>query len=195
MHLLVEIKDGSNKKMKTPAQNNSEAGFSYIETLISIVVLTVGLLAVLSAMTFSLLYAQVLEKKTLAKEVAGSIVENIFAIRDIQSQGGLALSGWDAVQIKQGTNGGIFVSGWFPVREGPGTDGIYGTTDDSCAANASCTNSPVAPGYERNISITDIVENGAVRKRRISVTVRYRSIGSVYREETISTIIANLPLN
>ena len=176
-------------------EKNGEAGFSYVETLISMVILTVGLLGVLSAMTFSLLYSQVLEKKTLAKGIAGSIIENIFAIRDIQSQGGIALSGWDAIQVKQSGNSGIFVSGWFPVRAGPGTDGIYGTTDDSCAEGGSCTTSPVAPGYERNIAITDIVENGVVRKRKVSVTVRYRAVGGVLREENISTIIANLPFN
>jgi hypothetical protein len=87
------------------------------------------------------------------------------------------------------------VGGWFPVRAGPGVDGIYGTTDDSCDAGGFCTSEPVAAGYERNIAITDIVENGVVRKRHIEVNVRYRAIGGVYRQETISTIIANLPLD
>lgn len=176
-------------------KKNGEAGFSYVETIISMVILTVGLLAAMSAMTFALLYAQISEKKTQAKEVAGSILENVFAIRDIQSQGGLALSGWDAVQIKQGTNPGIFIGGWYPVRDAPGADGIYGTTDDSCAVGGTCSTAAVVPGYERNIAINDIVENGVVRKRRITVTVRYRSTGGGYLQESLSTIIANLPIS
>jgi type II secretory pathway pseudopilin PulG len=192
---MGKIKNNIDTKADNIAKNKGEAGFSYIETIISMVILTVGLLAVLSAMTFALLYGQVAEKKTQAKEIASSIVENIFAVRDIQSQGGLAIDGWEAVQIKQTGNGGIFISGWFPVRAGPGVDGIYGTADDSCQAGGNCTSEPVAEGYERNIAITNIVENGVVRKRLINVNVRYRAIGGVYRQETISKIIANLPLN
>lgn len=185
---------------KTPTfpaavKNRSEAGFTYIETIISMVILTVGILGTLSAMTFGLLYAQVAEKKTQAKEIAGSVLENIFAIRDIQSQNGLAINGWDAIQIKNSTNTGIFVGDWFPVRDGTGADGIYGTDDDSCAANGACSNAAVVPGFERNIVISDIVENGVIRKRSISVSVRYRAIGGGYLTETISSIIANLPIN
>lgn len=185
-----------NGMAKAKSKNSKkEAGFSYIETIVAMVILTVGLLATLSAMTYSMLYAQVAGKKTMAKEIAGSMVENIFAIRDIQSQGGLAMSGWDAIQIKTQTNDGIFIDGWFPVRDGAGTDGIYGTADDSCAEGGTCTTANVVAGYERKINIDDITESGVVRKKRITVTVRYRSVGGGYLQESISTIIANLPTN
>lgn len=182
------------RKPKATSKNTRETGSTYIEVIISMVILTVGLLAMLSALTYALLYEREAEKKTQAKEIAGSIVENIFAIRDIQAQDNLAISGWDAVQIKQAGNTGIFVDGWFPVREAPGADGIYGTTDDSCAAGGTCTTAAIVPGYERKIAITDVVENGIARKRRIDVTVRYRTIGTLFRQETLSTIIANLPM-
>ena len=185
----------SDKAKATSGNKKGEAGFSYIETIVAMVILTVGLLATLSAMTYSVLYAQVAERKTMAKEIAISMIENIFAIRDIQSQGGLAMKGWDAIQIKQPTNSGIFTGGWFPVRDAPGADGIYGTDDDSCAVGGTCTTANVVPGYERKIDIQDITESGVVRKRRITVTVRYRAVGGVYRQESISTIIANLPIN
>ncbi|HEY0426390.1 MAG TPA: hypothetical protein VGC76_01165 [Pyrinomonadaceae bacterium] len=178
-----------------PPENKNEAGFSYIETIISILILTVGLLGALSGTTFALLYAQQSEKKTRAKEIAGSIIENVFAIRDIQSQGGLAMSGFDAIQIKNDSNTGIFIGGWFPVREGSGADGIYGTTDDSCLAGGTCTGAPIVAGYDRKIEISDLTENGVVRKRRINVTVRYQTNGGKTEQETISTIIANLPVN
>lgn len=177
------------------AARKNEAGFSYIETIISIVILTIGLLSILSAMTYSTLYAEEAEKKTHAKEIAGSIIENIFAVRDIQSQGGIAISGWDAVQISAGGNSGIFIGGWFPVRDGAGADGIYGTADDSCAVGGTCTGASVVSGYERKIEIIDLPENGIVRKRQINVIIRYRAISNTLRTETVSTIIANLPVN
>lgn len=175
--------------------NSAEDGFTYVETIIAMLIVTVGLLATLSAITYALVYSQITEKKTQAKEISGSIVENIFAIRDIQSQGGLAMDGWESIQIKDSTNAGIFEGGWYPVRQAPGADGIYGTTDDSCAFGSSCGNIAEIPGYERKISITNITENGVVRKRNIAVSVRYRAIGSITHEETISTIIGNLPIN
>lgn len=172
----------------------SERGSTLVEVVISMIILTVGLMAALSALTYGLLYSQEAEKKTQAKEIAASIVENIFAVRDIKSKDQLAISGWDAVQIKRDDNGGIFTDGWFPVREQPGQDGIYGTEDDSCPANQGCASAAtIVPGYERNITISDLAENGVVRKRRIDVNVRYRATNSALRQETISTIIADLP--
>lgn len=174
--------------------NKSQQGSTLAEVSISIVVLSVGLLAMLSALTYALLYAQEAEKKTQAKEIAASIVENVFAIRDIKSKGDLALDGWEAVQVKRNGNEGIFIDGWFPVREQPGADGVYGTADDSCTNAQGCATAPtIVSGYERNIAISDLVENGVVRKRRVDVNVRYKGTGQSLRQETISTIIANLP--
>lgn len=192
---MDKIKSSPVFKAKDKSERKGEGGFSYIETVISMVILIVGLLGVLSAMTYAVLYAREAERKTQAKELAGSFVENVFAIRDIQSQGGLAIKGWNAVQIQQNNNGGIFINGWFPIREGPGADGIYGTSDDSCAAGGNCTGVPIVPGFERDIDISDITENGVVRKRRIDVKIRYSTVGNTPRMETVSTIIANLPIN
>ncbi|MDQ6787929.1 MAG: hypothetical protein M3033_14075 [Acidobacteriota bacterium] len=192
---MGKIKNYIGLKPNVASKNKGEKGSTYIEVIVSIVILTVGLLAMLSALTYALLYEQEAEKKTRAKEIASSMVESIFAIRDIQAKDNLSISGWDAIQIKATGNTGIFIDGWFPVREDPGADGIYGTTDDSCAATGNCTTSPIVDGYERSIAITDVVENGIARKRRIDVSVRYKTVGGIYRQETLSTIIANLPMN
>lgn len=189
---MVEVnKDESAENKRTAGYG--ESGSTLAEVILSIVILSVGLLGVLSAMTYALLYAQEAEKKTRAKEIAGSIVENIFAIRDLKSQEELAIDGWDAIQIKKTDNSGIFSSGWFPVREEPGADGIYGTNDDSCAAAATCSAQTIVAGYERNIIIENIQENGSIRKKRIEVNVRYRATNRALRQETIATLIANLP--
>lgn len=192
---MDEIKYRRRGRINTAIEKSGESGSTYIEVIISIIILTVGLLGMLSAMTYAMLYAQEAEKQTRAKQIAGSIIENVFAIRDIQSQGGIPIIGWDAVQIKQNGNAGIFVGGWFPVREGPGADDIYGTTDDSCVVGGDCTFDAVVSGYERNIEISNLVENGVVRKRRVSVSIRYPASGGSLRQISISTLIANLPIN
>ena len=175
----------------------NQSGFTYIETVISLVIITVGMLGAISALTWGVFYMQSAEKRTKAKEIANSTIESVFAVRDINSQeknltGTIGFTGWNLIQTYNGTNTGVFANGWFPVRNTPGTDGLIGTIDDSCPAGSSCGGNAEIPGYERQIVITDIVENGLVRKRQLTVSVRY-NVGTLQRIETISTIIANLP--
>lgn len=183
-------------------RKQKEKGFSLIETIIALIILLIGILACLQAISFGMLYVQEVEKRGMAKEIARSTMETIFSIRDLQAfdpQAGTTYN-WNTIQVSNGSNGGIFYDSWRPVRENPGNDGIFGTADDSCAANISCVvgtytnSSAVMPGYERKIEIFDITENGVVRKRRIDVRVRY-FVGRLLRESVESTIVANLPLN
>lgn len=180
-----------------------ESGFSLIETIIAMIILTVGILATISAISFSLLYIQESEKITFAKEYARSTMETIFSIRDLELFDDNVADGtynWNTIVVKTDTNSGIFLKDWNPIRENPGADGIFGTADDACSATAACVvggvtnNSPVVEGYQRKIEVTDISENGIVRKRYIVVRVRYVS-GQQQREVTESTILANLPVD
>lgn len=180
-----------------------ETGFSLIETVIALVVLLVGILGTISALSFSIFSVQDSEKRSLSKEHARSTLETVFSVRDLlafdDAVGGASYS-WASIQVINGSNGGIFLDGWKPIRESPGADGIFGTADDACAAGSSCVvngttnSSAVVSGYERKIEIFDITENGVVRKRRVTVRIRY-FVGSLLREETESTIMANLPVS
>jgi Prokaryotic N-terminal methylation motif len=182
-------------------QNKNESGVSLIEVTIAMVIMLVGILGSLSAITSSVFSMQSSEKRTISKEVVRSSMETIFSIRDLlafDAQVGGTQYSWTALQST--TNGGIFLSGWRPIRENPGNDGIFGTADDACPAPNACVvnsitnNSPVQNGFERKIDIDPITENGIVRKRLFTISVRYY-IGSLQREESQSTIIANLQVN
>jgi Tfp pilus assembly protein PilV len=183
-------------------QRKKESGFSLIETIMALVVLLVGILSTMQAISYGILSMQESEKRALGKEAARSTMETIFSIRDLQAfdpQTGEPYN-WNAIQVSNGSNGGVFLDGWNPIRENPGDDGIFGTADDACAAANPCvvntyTNtSAVVTGFERKIEIYDITENNVVRKRRITVRVRY-FVGQLRREEAESTIVANLPVN
>lgn len=169
-----------------------ENGFSLVETMIAMVILTIGLLGALSALTWGMIYVQEAEKKTQAKQIANSVIETIFAVRDMRTKNGIAINGWKTVQTTDNSSTGVFADGWYPVRENQGDDAIYGTADDSCPGNSSCNSNPIVSGYDRKIEITDITQNNAVFKRQVDVTVRYY-IGTLARQEKISTIIACLP--
>ena len=176
----------------------SQEGFTYIEVMCAMVVLLVGILAQLSAICFSVLRQNEAEKQNMARQIASSTLESIFAARDLAQPNGI--SSWNTINNDSVNKNGIFVTGWYPVRRSAGADGIQGTKDDACAADTTCqsggytNNSEIIPGYERQIIITDIQETGnaVVKKRQLEIKIRY-FVGQAQREQSFTTIISDLP--
>jgi type II secretory pathway pseudopilin PulG len=185
----------------------NERGFSYIDVMIALVILMVGILASAAALTANLVRSFETEKQVVAKQIALSTIESIFSARDIARTG--AVSGWNSVgnvgsnPDSGGTPQGIFLSNFCPIRQDMGWDGVAGTADDACPAGSACqvsgrpdNNSEVLKGFERRIVITDLQDAErpspphAISRRRIDVTVRY-NINQLQREQTVSTIITN----
>lgn len=181
-------------------RSNSEKGFSLIEVLIAILIMTIGILAMLSAISYAMVREQGAESRNTARQLTSSALESIFAARDLRNSN--LLNNWEAVNNDDAVTPGIFASDWTPIREDAGKDGIHGTADDACASGTSCVaggytnSSSEIDGYERKIEISDIVEPDIpnVRKRKVEISVRYYA-GQLSQTESITTIIANLPFN
>lgn len=184
---------------------NNENGFTLIEVIIAILIMTIGVLSLLSAITYAVMRERDSEKKNVARQMAAAAIESIFATRDLlqvddslrQTNG---LTNWTAVANFNATTSpeGIFLTGYRPIRKDSGKDGIEGTADDACSIAASCvvgsyTNaSSVISGYEREIIITNIYESGSTtvsNRRKLTVNVRYFA-GQSQWVETVSTIIS-----
>lgn len=106
-----------------------ESGFSLIEVLISILVMTTGLLGLLGSLGLAMAATQNSEELNIAKQLANEALESILTARTT------AQVQW--VQIANGTcsvgqNCGLFLSGAQPINN-PGADGIVGTSDDAAA--------------------------------------------------------------
>lgn len=185
--------------------SKNEKGFTYIEVIIAILIMTIGLLAMLSAISYAVIRAQESEQRNIARQFTSAALESIFATRDllqvdpVKRQANI-LTNWDAVANNTPvTPQGIFLIGYNPIRQDSGRDQIEGTADDACPAGSNCTvggftnSSQEISGFEREIIITDIVEplTTIIRRKRIVVNVRYPA-GQAQRVETVSTIIANL---
>ena len=186
--------------------NRSEMGFSYIDVMIAIVIMLVGVMAMASALTANLIRSYETDKRIIAKQMALSTIESIIAARDISRPG--TIDGWDSVgnvgsNPVNGVNLGVFLNGWTPVREENGWDGVAGTADDACPAGGPCivagrptNDSAVINGFERQIVITDVQDPerpsppNPYTRRRIDVTIRY-FVNRIAREETVSTLITN----
>lgn len=175
-------------------KNHSESGFSYIDVMIAIVILMVGILALMAGMSAAAINAKGQAQQMIAKQIAASTMESIMSVKETDPE----RLGWDAIgnvgsNPVNGVNRGIFVTGLQPVLPGAGPDEILGTADD--------TGTPLT-GLRRQIIITDQCDPdrpsyncptpglSKVRIRTVQVSVTYY-VGSLARQEQISTVVTD----
>jgi len=171
-------------RMRTSKLNgNRQQGFTLVEVLISMVVLTIGLVSLLGIFAMAMAKTQGSQQDLIAKQVAQEAYEALFTARET------ANISWAQVQ-NVGTGSipdGIFVTGLQQVRQA-GVDGIMGTADDSAAPVQSMTlpgpdgivgttddiNLPLT-NFQRSIAITPVVNGGVIASdlRTVTVTVQY----------------------
>lgn len=181
-------------------------GFSYVDVIIAIFVLMIGILAMVSAITANLMRIYETEKRVIAKQTALSTIESIISAKEIARPG--VIEGWNAVgnigsNPVNGIPQGLFLNGFCPIREDLGWDGVAGTIDDACPSGSGCSvsgrpvnNSAELPGFDRQILIEEVPDPErpspphAVSRRKITVTVRYH-LNQIVREEVVSTIVTN----
>jgi type II secretory pathway pseudopilin PulG len=181
-------------------------GFSYIDVMIAIVIMMVGILAMAGALSANLVRSMESEKRTMAKQLALSTIESIMSAKEIERPG--VVDGWESLRnildvVPSGEINGIFRTGYNPVRAEVGWDGVAGTIDDACSGIVPCSvpgrpvnASPLIPGVQREIIITDVPDPerpsppNPISRRRIDVNVKY-FVNQATRLETMSTIITN----
>lgn len=177
--------------MQTRLQTSSR-GFSLIETMFAILVLSVGVLSLAGILAAGLAYMSSSQDDFLAQQKAEEAVESIFTARDSS-----ALT-WPA--INNVSNGGIFTDGAAKLCD-PGADGIVGTLDDNCAL-PDCIKTPGPDGilgtaddvcyplqtFTRTIAITTNV-GGDPTLKQITVTMNY-NVGKLTRQYVLNTYIS-----
>ena len=182
-----------------------EDGFSYIDVMIAIVILMVGILALSSALLANLVRSYESEKLILAKQMALSTTESIISAKELRREG--VVDGWASIRNAitpppTGEINGIFMTGFNPVREDMGWDGVAGTIDDACSATGPCSvsgrppnTSTVIQGFEREIVITDLADPerphpNPISRRTITVNIRY-AVNQAIRTQSVTTILTN----
>lgn len=180
--------------------NRNQAGFSYIDVMIAIVILMVGVLALMAAISGSMLISMGQEQRLNAKQYATSAMESIMAAKETSPATDPTRLGWNAIaNVGQnpdpatGLPRGIFVNGMQQVRANAGPDEIIGTVDDDGA---------VITGLGRQIVITDLCDPDRpssacpvpgtfpVRNRMVTITMSYSS-GTMARQEVLTTILTD----
>jgi len=167
-----------------------ESGFSLIEVLISMAILTTGLVSLLGVFGLAMASTQTSQSAMIAKQLANESYESIITARNTTQ------INWDDIQNSGSTTCivtgaatcGIFLSNMQQIYKA-GADGIYGTSDDSAAGeqqlqdpgpdgvfgNSDDTYIPLI-GYQRQITISPVLDadgNTISSVRSVTITVQY----------------------
>jgi len=184
--------------MKT---RREESGFSYIDVMIAVVILMVGIMGLVGAITRAVRFATENQELLTAKQFASSTIESIFSARDVANEDNSLP--WDSIgNVGDGAiPGAVFLTGKQTIYQSAGKDGIVGTADDKAGADGVEGNSDDAAtviGYQREITITDVADparpSAPISLRQITVTIHY-FIGASPKEEVFTTYIANYRTN
>lgn len=184
-------------------RRRKQQGFTLMEVLISMFVLTVGLVSMLGVFATAMAATQSAQQDMFAKQLAQQAMETIYTARETQN------IVWAQIQNVGGAGTpGIFVTGLQPIKQ-TGIDGIYGTADDGAAAGQTMILPgpdgivQTAPGatvpagddiivpltnYQRSITITN---TPSADLRQIVVVVQYVAAGlRVPRQYVLSGFIS-----
>ena len=170
---------------------SKQKGFTLLEAMISTVVLTIGLVAVLSVFAVSVTSMQNVQMDQIARQKATESLESIFTARQTAQLSFAAI---------QNTPNGIFTPGMVPLSD-PGKDGLDGTGDD-VVPPAPITvpgSSGVLDGihdktislanFQRQIQIVNIPAEPNVRQ--VIVTVQYPGPRGNMRGYTVQALISS----
>lgn len=149
-------------------RKRAQGGFSLIEVVISMAVLTVGLVSLLGVFGLAMAATQNSQQNMVAKQLADESYESVVTARNTSQ------INWDQIQNVGSTNCtvtgastcGIFLTGLQPVYNA-GADGIYGTADDA-ASGVQTLQDPGPDGIFNTADDTFITLNGFQRSILIS---------------------------
>ena len=160
----------------------NEDGFTLIEAVVAIFVLTIGLVGTMAAITYAIEFGRISRNVGAAKTVIVGTIEQIETLRNAQRLNFKQIANVGAVDNTDSSNQFAgFSAGFKAVSLAPGNDGVSGTDDDlSTGAGAdgvwgtaddAVDQTLGRSGLERQITITDLSDT----LKKIEVRVRYSS--------------------
>lgn len=171
-------------------------GFSLIEVMVAMTVLSVALLSLVGVFTMGVQRIRASTPMLIAREKAREAVESVHAARDT------AEFAWNT--ISNVADGGVFLDGPQPLR-GPGPDGLVNTADDGAIETMvkpgpdgilSTADDEVTTltGFTRQVTITPLNFDGTLtvnpNLRQVTVIVRYLVDGA-WRDYRLVTFVSS----
>lgn len=168
------------------SRRTQQEGFTLIEVMVSMVILTVGLVTLLGVFAMAMATTQTAQQDLIAKQLASEAMESIFTARQTSQLN------WSDVQNT--SQGGIFLdTPQFQPIYNAGVDGIQGTADDAASGLRTLT----LPGpdgivgtvsgknddtqlpltnFQRSIQISSVMDNNnnpLPDLRNVVITIQY----------------------
>jgi prepilin-type N-terminal cleavage/methylation domain-containing protein len=189
------------------SSKSGQRGFTLIETMIAITIMTIGIVSLLAAFGTAVAATQNAQSNLIARQKALEAMESIYTARNTQQI--------TFAQIGNIASGGIFTNGATPLKSA-GPDGLVNTADDvnfpaagACPAGPECITMPGPDGilgtsddtplslsnFTRQIQINPVLEADGItidpNLKQIIVTVSYSTGGSlVPRAYTVNALIS-----
>jgi prepilin-type N-terminal cleavage/methylation domain-containing protein len=164
----------------------TQLGFTILEVMVAIVVLTIGILSVATVFSSSLLVVKFSEEDTIARLEAQQMIEGIFAGRN---SGALPFSAIQNQSVDPAN--GKFKDGLSAAFQ-PGPDGIMNTLDDGPGLDTGPDGKPLS-NFQRQIQITPVLLQDGVtvdpNTRKVQILVQYQ-IGNMVRTYSEVTYIS-----
>jgi prepilin-type N-terminal cleavage/methylation domain-containing protein len=190
LEAAVSFRQIRSLKFRSPGQQ----GFTLAEVLVSMFVLTTGLISMAGVFSLAMATTQTSQLDLTAKQMASETMESIFTARQTTA------IPWSGIQNTGA--GGIFLPGFNPIYLA-GTDGLIGTADDSAAGLRTVT----LPGpdgvvgtsdditmpltnFQRKIDITTVADangNVATDLRSLTITIQYNVPQTAVKKNYILT--------
>jgi type IV pilus assembly protein PilV len=189
---LTEVARRMENNVPNRTTARAAAGFTLIEALVAMLVLTIGLLGLAQAFYLGMRHMSTSSANLVAREKAREAVESVHTARDTRT------ITW--AQIKNVSNSGVFLDGAQPLYAA-GADGLVNTADDAAAGlETVCDPGPngilgdgddiVTPfnGFTRQIQILELSPVNP-DLRQIVVTITYQ-VGPMRGSYTLRTYIS-----
>jgi prepilin-type N-terminal cleavage/methylation domain-containing protein len=183
-----------NEKMREEKKRRGGKGFTLLETMISLVVLGIGVLGLAGMLADSLAYMQGSQDDFIAQQKAEEAAEAIYTAKYTNSAQFSAISNFGA-----GNPGGLFLPGQQPLLQ-PGPDGLVGSVNDvgqppeyivypgpdNELGTADDVFVPLT-NFQRTITITNVP--GYTSLRQVVITMNYTT-GRFNRTYTLTTYVS-----
>lgn len=171
---------------------HKQKGFTLIETMIAMAVMTIGALSLASIFTQGLKASSQTQIQYIAQQKAQEAMETIFTARDTRLL--------TSAQINNVANGGVFLNGPQPLLAS-GPDGLFGTADDDATNPDSIVIGPgpdkifgtaddvkinLNPWMTRTILITAVPNTANLKS--ITVTISWTYVGQSSQYQLVSFI-------
>jgi prepilin-type N-terminal cleavage/methylation domain-containing protein len=179
-----------------PGRGSEADGFSLIEVIVAMTVLSVAVLSLVGVFALSIQRMKTSTPMLIAREKAREAVESVHAARDTGE------SPWASIQNV--AQGGVFLNEEQDVKR-PGNDGLVNTADDGAVETMvkpgkdgilATADDEIVPlvDFKRRILITPLNYDGTTtvnpNLRQITVIVRYK-VENYWREYRLVSFVSS----